>query len=91
MTFFKYGRWCYSLVINLFCNKMLEAGFQLYDNPDFEISIRLNFTGRDHAGFSFFIQLWRLFFEFSLEDKRHWNYNKNRWYLPGESIVSNEE
>ncbi len=78
------------LFINLPFNKTLEVGFQ-YDKgdevPRSSLNLSLSFTGRDHAGLRFGVQLRRWFFEFNLCDNRHWYDKAGRWYLPGEEAT----
>jgi hypothetical protein len=65
-------------------HKSFEAGYQWKRGKGgFDFSLRFKTTG-DHAGFKFSLELWGLFFEFSLFDERHWNYAANRFYELGE-------
>jgi hypothetical protein len=63
----------------------MEIGIQdLHQYPGggvapFDVYFRFNFTGHDHAGLKFFVQFWRLFFEFNVYDVRHWNYELSKW------------
>lgn len=41
----------------------------------------------DHAGLSFHVALGRWMFELNVHDDRHWNWQKGRFYLPGEEPV----
>ena len=87
MSWITYSRrkgWHY-LFVRLPFHKSLEVGIQdMKQYPGrgvapFDVYFRLNFTGHDHAGLKFFVQFWRLFFEFNLTDSRHWNYALNKW------------
>jgi len=50
----------------------------------FNLDISLALKGHDHAGFNFYFALLGYKIEFNIYDVRHWNYDKNRWYKPGE-------
>ena len=86
MAFITYsGRegWHY-LFVRLPFHKSLEVGVQdtgqyVGVSRHFDLYFRLNLRGHDHAGFKFFVQFWRLFFEFNVCDDRHWNYEADRW------------
>jgi hypothetical protein len=39
---------------------------------------------QDHAGFGLMIVIFKFEFDFRIYDSRHWNYEKDRYYLPGE-------
>lgn len=44
-------------------------------------------TKQDHGGFSFTLELLSCFyFNFQFYDSRHWNYEEDRWYEPGEEL-----
>lgn len=47
-----------------------------------DLDLRLN--GLGHAGPKFCIEVFGYMFDIHIHDDRHWNYEKNRWYLPGE-------
>ena len=38
----------------------------------------------DHAGFRFELTLFGITMMFEIYDNRHWNYDEDRWYNPGE-------
>lgn len=38
----------------------------------------------DHAGFRFKLTLFSITMMFEIYDNRHWNYDEDRWYNPGE-------
>jgi hypothetical protein len=62
-----------------------EFGKNSNFNP-FEFLIKWT-TKQDHAGFRFVFGIYRLFWiSIEIYDHRHWNYEKDRWYLPGEVI-----
>lgn len=78
--------WHY-LFVRLPFHKSLELGVQdvrQYVDHDehFNWRLSLNFRGADHAGLKFFVQFWRVFFEFNLCDNRHWDYKANTWMDP---------
>jgi hypothetical protein len=76
------------LILFLPFHKSLEIGFQDSFSKRFEFDCSLTFSGRDHAGFQFSIQLWGwFFFEFNLTDTRHWSYQANRWMTPKEEQI----
>lgn len=45
----------------------------------FSMELALDFTGRDHAGPSFTIELFGLMFIINVYDSRHWDYETNDW------------
>ena len=66
-------------------NKHLETELTWFGwSTLFELIIDLTWMGYDHAGPKIEITLLGLFFSINLYDTRHWNYEKNRWYLYGE-------
>lgn len=52
----------------------------------FALMIELSPNGRDHAGFEFLLQIWRLKFELNILDRRHWNYKQDSWFDFGEDM-----
>lgn len=66
-------------------NKALEIQLDL-DKVDSLFRIRLDIRRKgDYAGIDFELELFeKLYFGINFYDCRHWNYKKNRWYLPGE-------
>lgn len=72
--------WRY-LVVNLPFHKSLEAGYQREAEPapSRNLQLSLSFTGRDHAGLRFHVQLRRWFLEFNVCDNRHWDHTNGRW------------
>ncbi len=50
----------------------------------FSIHLDLALNGSDHAGPKFCLELFGYVLDMQIYDDRHWNYEKNRWYLPGE-------
>ena len=83
ITYTRRPGWHY-LLVRLPFHKALEVGWQdlcQYVDPPryFDLYFRLNLRGHDHAGLKFFIQFWRVFFEFNVYDNRHWNYLADRW------------
>jgi hypothetical protein len=83
MSFLHLG-W-FSGSITLTKNKSLEYqwGRKLAIDP-FQLTFRWTNKG-DHAGFRFWFSIFRLFFyELSITDNRHWNYEEGRFYYPDE-------
>lgn len=76
--------WPFSFFLSLPFHKALEASF----------GFRKEFSGMwfnchwrrkcDHAGIGFDLDLGFIAIEVEIYDGRHWNYDENRWYLPGE-------
>ena len=63
-------------------NKIFE--FNLYKDV---VLVKANFDyfhAYDHAGATLWLGLLGYNLEIKIFDKRHWNYDANRWYLPGE-------
>jgi hypothetical protein len=63
-------------------NKCLEVGYQ-FRTPatrgnGFDVSLRFNTRG-DHAGFKSWFELFGLLVEFTVHDRRHWNYATDTW------------
>lgn len=78
--------WHY-LFVRLPFHKSLEVGVQdlrqyVGNDEHFDMRFSLNFRGTDHAGLKFFIQFWRVFFEFNLCDNRHWDFGADTWLDP---------
>jgi hypothetical protein len=44
----------------------------------------------DHAGFEILFALFNFNFSFNIYDGRHWNYDEDRYYLPGEEQAEAE-
>ena len=67
-------------ILPLFFNKSLEVGYQIDSKRvgGFDFYLRFNTRG-DHAGLKFFFEIGSFFFEFSIHDNRHWNYQQNPW------------
>ena len=72
------------LNIKITKNKSFE--FDSYIDPSilFKILIDTNFTGKDHAGPCLELTFLTFTIAPKIYDHRHWNFSKNRWYLPGE-------
>lgn len=75
--------------IQLSQNKSFEFQIEFGKNSNFcpfEFSIKWT-TKQDHAGFRFIFGIYGLFWIcMNIYDHRHWNYEKDRWYLPGDKI-----
>jgi hypothetical protein len=66
-------------------NKNCEVQLTWFDwQTIFELHVQTHWRGHDHAGPRFEITILGLFFNIQLYDGRHWNHEKNRWYLPGD-------
>lgn len=68
--------------VSLPFNKSLEVGCQRESGsevPRSSVNLSLSFTGRDHAGLRFHLQLRRWFFELNICDNRHWDDDRNDW------------
>jgi len=66
-------------------NKGLEINFYLNEEARSYFSLDLSWTRKeDHAGFTFRFSLWKFEFEFMIYDGRHWNYDADRYFYPGE-------
>lgn len=66
-------------------NKGLELNFY-WNNPYYKwfyFGFSWSFKG-DHPGLSLKIDLLQFEFEFKIYDARHWNWEADRFYLPGE-------
>jgi hypothetical protein len=51
----------------------------------FDFKLKLT-RKEDHAGLYKYVEILGFFISFQIYDNRHWNYEKDRWYLPGEEI-----
>jgi len=69
----------------LSANKTLELEFLFHLNALFEFALSLIVSGRHHAGPSITLSLFGLGFNLSLSDRRHWNYDENRWETDAEA------
>ena len=70
--------------IQLWGNKFLEGEIGRQTNWDwFQFSIQWT-RHQDHAGLSITFEIMSFFCSVAIVDNRHWNWTKNRWYLPGE-------
>jgi len=66
-------------------NKALEIN--VYRNSIL-LEARLEIShAEDHAGATVWLGLLGFNLEIRFYDKRHWNYDANRWYLPGEEFL----
>lgn len=64
----------------LFKNKAWEIEIiGWYPNPIFEFFLDLRWRGRDHAGPRFEIGMLGFSINLMFSDRRHWNYDENRW------------
>ena len=66
-------------------HKSLEVGFQRRPKGEGGFDLYWRFKTRgDHAGLTFFVELFGWLFEFNVHDDRHWNWKENRWNTPDE-------
>lgn len=66
-------------------HKCLEVGYNAKYRGDGGFDFCWGFRTRgDHAGLTFNVEIFSFLFEFNIHDDRHWNWEKNRWKLPGE-------
>ena len=81
--------WNCGASIDVTTNKFIE--FEFIIDKDFsnyfEYTIKWSRKG-DHAGFRYSIGLFKFFFEFNFADKRHWNWDENRWFEPKEELIN---
>jgi len=78
----------------LFGKKALEVELHWVGKKDWNSIFRMDFgwTVRgDHCGIYFELNICRFEFEFNIYDTRHWNYEKDRFYLPGEEAKEYEK
>jgi hypothetical protein len=52
------------------------------------LAINIGWQGEDHAGPSIEIELLGHGVQFYLRDRRHWNYDEDRWWNPDEDITA---
>jgi len=65
-------------------NKSIEIEFDGTNNHYF-FDLSFSFTRKtDHAGFYFILTIFKYCLRLSIYDNRHWNWEENRWYKPGE-------
>lgn len=61
---------------------------EAYDLVDFDLDI--NFHRKDHAGPSLNISIFGYTLFLQIYDKRHWNYDADRWMHPDDVIEQDE-
>jgi hypothetical protein len=66
-------------------NTILNVGVFRNVYSLFAIKVDTRIRGWDHAGPEFELTLFGYEFHLGFPDRRHWNYDKHRWYYPGES------
>jgi hypothetical protein len=49
----------------------------------FNVSLKWDFKG-DHCGPTFIIEIYNFYFGVCIYDHRHWNWDADRFYFPGE-------
>ena len=49
-----------------------------------ELELDARLRGHDHAGIRFSFGVGPFYIYLNMYDDRHWNYNENRWFKPGE-------
>ncbi len=79
-----YGSWYLTQALGRF--KSLEAGYQITQRESLGASVRF-VTKQDHAGLRCSISIGRLFAEFNICDRRHWNHEADRFYFEDEEPV----
>lgn len=73
-------------------NKGLEINAYWHKDYWALFSFNSNWTFKgDHPGFQFQFDILRFSFEFNLYDGRHWNWEADRFYLPGEEAAERED
>lgn len=60
-------------------HKVFEMQLMKYAYNCFELDINIIFSGEDHAGPSFELNLFGLTLSVKLYDTRHWNYDTGDW------------
>jgi hypothetical protein len=66
-----------------FLHKSLEIELGTVTNQGLSVGWQFRSRG-DHAGLRCWLDLFRVYFSFSIQDDRHWNWQKNRWCEPGD-------
>lgn len=70
----------YSETMRVSKHKHVELQFNRTDwTHPFMIDVDTQFTGQDHAGFMFAVQLLCFYFHVQLYDERHWDYDNGCW------------
>ncbi len=84
----RFGKWCNITPtwgsIRISKNKFFEwqLEFSRFNNDPFELSLRWT-SRQDHAGFDFIFSIYKLFWlNINIHDRRHWDYEKNKWQEP---------
>lgn len=74
--------WCsiYTNAKKLTKNKYFETEVCYSDHNFFELIIDMRYNGRDHAGPSIEIALFRYVVIIGVYDCRHWNYKQAKWH-----------
>lgn len=80
------------LIVGPLLHKTLEAGGgrTSWRSRGLDCNFRFNTRG-DHMGLKCSLEAWGLLLELNLTDGRHWNWNADRFYLPGEEDVTDQE
>lgn len=62
-------------------NKGLEIQISKFNSIDyiFKFELNTNFTGSDHAGPEIILEFFGYYVCLNVRDRRHWNYDENRW------------
>ncbi len=70
---------------SFFKEKGLEINVYWSEEAHSYFSFHTSWTRKqDHAGFTLDFSIWKFDFEFNFYDARHWNYEADRYYYPGE-------
>ena len=74
--------WCFD--DKLTANKFLAVDLIHWDASKwFDFKLNWNFKG-DHCGPEFAVEIYSFYFCIKIYDNRHWSWEKDRFYLPGE-------
>ena len=70
----------YELDVKLTRNKNFEIQISRFNPANLvELSVDLEWNGRDHAGPGITFEIFGFFFNAHVYDSRHWNYDEHRW------------
>lgn len=75
----------------LWGHKFLEAQLFQFNKEVFGLRSRLDWRGRDHAGPSLEIILFRHTLSIRIYDSRHWDYDNNCWMNYEEDTCQNKQ
>ena len=76
--------WKWGIYFKLYHYKSIESEITYHKEWNW-FELHLDFTRKcDHAGISFYLEIMGINLSIKLYDSRHWNYDEDRWYKPGE-------